>query len=108
MVPDDFSIGWALYLCAALVFMLVAVWATRRWTSLLFYPLNLGLLVFFVLPWTVSSTHENLAPAWVVMIFDGLVRDAEPLTRAGIPLLLAVVAAVLLGILLGWWRRGRA
>lgn len=108
MFSDEFVIGWVLYLCATLMFMLIVVWMMRRLPSLFFYPLVLGLLVFLVVPWTVSSTHEQLAPAWVIMIFDGLVRDAEPLTRAGTPLLAAVVVALLLGVLLGWWRRGRA
>ena len=112
MSANAYMGAWLIYLGGALLMVLLAWWLTRRWPPLINTPLLLMLLALLVMPWTVAPDVASQAPAWVVSLFDGLIRDEESFRRAGMPLLLVVCAAAVLGVVLGLarhrWRKRRS
>jgi hypothetical protein len=61
-----------------------------------------------LVPWTVEAGHGRLAPAWLVVIFEGVLRDGGTGWRAGAGLIVAVVIAISLVVLMWWRDRKRA
>ena len=88
--------------------VLIGVWG--------YWPRNLATLArnltrvlpvaWALTPWTVILDHELLAPAWLVSIFEGVLREQGSGWRAGIAVLLSTLLAVALVMVL-WWRERR-
>ena len=111
MSANAYMGAWLVYLGGALLMVLLGWWLTRRWAPLVNTPLVLMLAALLVMPWTVAPEVSSQAPAWVVSLFDGLIRDDENFRRAGIPLAMVVVGAAIVGVGLGLarrrWRKGQ-
>ena len=105
MSANAYMGAWLIYLGGALLMVLLAWWLTRRWPALVNTPLLFMLLALLVTPWAVAPEVSSQAPAWVVSLFDGLIRDEESFRRAGIPLVMAVFGAGAVGTALGLVRR---
>ncbi len=69
-------------------------------------PLRALAAALLLMPWPVSSSHDEWGPAWVVSLFDGLAQEDVSLWRAGGPLLAVLILA---GLLAGaeLWRQRR-
>ena len=102
MASSSYLIAWLWYLGATLV--LIAVW--WRWTRklpTLWRNVSRALpAAWALMPLTVALGHERLAPAWLVTVFEGFLRDEGDLRRGGLTLLLATVLALLM-VAASWW-----
>lgn len=107
MTENAYMTAWLLYLVGAVLMLLLCWWLGRRAPALLMTPLVVVLAVLLIMPWSVAPESASLAPAWVVALFDGLIREGESFRRAGIPLLSASLLALLPGVALGWYRHSR-
>lgn len=107
MSTSSYLVAWLWYLGAVLV--LVGVWWywTRKLPALARNLARALPAAWALMPWTVQLDHSRLAPAWLVAIFEGFLRDQGSGWRAGIAVLLATVLAVLLTVLVWWWERRR-
>lgn len=90
--------AWAVYLIAS--FGLIAclwyiTWPFYAWIK---HPLRTCSIVFLLMPWTVAADIQLLSPAWLTALFDGLLKEDVTFTRAGFPLLAALVLALLLSL----------
>lgn len=107
---DDpaYLFAWLAYLAAALILCGLLWWLCHRLPAMVSAPLVLVGAVLVLMPWTVTTGSASLAPAWVVALFDGLVQQQAPFSRAGIPLAVATVMALAAGLGLAcWWTRRR-
>ena len=106
MSSSSYLIAWSWYLGATL--LLVFVWWhwTRKLPMLWRNLLRALPAAWALMPWTVSADQSRLAPAWLVAIFEGFLRDGGNGWRAGVAVLLATLLAVLLAALV-WWRQTR-
>lgn len=106
MSTSSYLVAWLWYLGAVVV--LIGVW--WYWTRKLpTFTRNLTRVLpvaWALTPWTVTLDHERLAPAWLVAIFEGLLREQGSGWRAGIAVLLSTLLAVSVVALL-WWRERR-
>jgi hypothetical protein len=102
VASESYLIAWSWYLGATLV--LIAVWWywTRKLPTLWRNVLRALPAAWALMPLTVALDHERLAPAWLVMVFEGFLRDEGDLRRGGLTLLLATVLALLM-VAANWW-----
>ena len=106
MSAGSYLWAWVFYLLAALVLLLSCWRVSAGWNRWLRLPLR-GLLAALVLvPASVSPAHVELAPAWLVWLFDALMQEDVSGWRAARPLLLFAGLAVVVG-LAGAWREQR-
>lgn len=95
--------SWLLYALAGLV-LIVASWKCLFWLPL---TLKLGLifsqLVLLVMPARV--VEQDYAPAFIVLLLDGLMGVSDPTRQAEQILMLGggIIVAWVLAWLLGWW-----
>lgn len=106
MSGESYLIGWLIYLGAALVFLALTWLLTRKWPDRARLPVRMLLAALVLFPWRAGPEHPELAPAWMVALFDGLVQEDLSLWRAGGPLLAVALLAAALG-LAECWRAGR-
>lgn len=97
---QEYYWAWAFYLVGAGLCMLFAwvVSARFRWLWLKFLT-RAAVAAFLVTPWTTTEGEKYLTPAWVVSVFETLLDGPEAFWRAGMPLIVAVVAAMILAVL---------
>lgn len=108
MASSSYLIAWLWYLGATLV--LAAVW--WRWTRKL-PPLWRNLaralpMAWALMPLSVTLGHERLAPAWLVTVFEGVLREEGDVVRGSVALLIATLLAVLAVAGTWWLERRRA
>ncbi len=99
-VFDGFG-GWLLYLIAAAVtwFAWYQICARIVWTTLRDLLRVLALAALFA-PAAVPGYTDHLAPAWLVLLFEGvLATGGNPLPAA---IVLLVVIVVLMAIVAAW------
>ncbi len=109
MDESTYLFVWLAYGVAALILCGMLWWLCRRLPALVWVPLLLVAAVLMLMPWTVAADSASLAPAWVVALFDGLIRQEAPFTRAGIPLAVAAVLTLAAGLGAAyWWTRQRS
>jgi hypothetical protein len=103
---QSYFIAWLVYLTGLVGLLALGWYLTRRWPAWGRWPVRTTVAALLLMPWTVAPGHWELAPAWVVSLFDGLIQEEVDVWRAGGPLL----AVTLLGLALGlaqWWRLKR-
>jgi hypothetical protein len=99
--------GWAVYLVAGTICYLMFY----RFTGMIrFKTLANGLraimLALIFTPWYVAADQDLLAPAVLVILLDIITLGGTAFVRAFVPLLLAIVAALLITLAAGLLRRG--
>lgn len=106
MSEKGYLIAWLVYLlCSA--GLLVCFWyLTRPLYRWLRVSLRWLAPVFLLFPWTAYGDGSKLAPAWLTTLFDALLKQDASFTRAGLPLLGALVIALLLALL--WFKLRQA
>lgn len=93
---------WASYLAAGAVFYgifwRITRFAQAAWLS---YTLRAVAAALILTPWQTNSPEATLAPALMIVTLDSITSGTDAATRALIPLILAVILALLVaGILL--------
>lgn len=96
MTGDGYLYAWLIYLACSVGLLLCFWYITRRFYFWLKQPLRALLVVFLLVPWQADSGVSGLAPAWLTMLFDGLLKQDVAIGRAGLPLLLALLVASIL------------
>ncbi|WP_416885876.1 hypothetical protein [Marinospirillum sp.] len=99
--------SWLFYALAGLVLMMAS------WKFLFWLPLTLKLgmvlsqLVLLVVPAEVID--QAYAPAFIVLVLDGLMGVSDPTRQAEqfLMLGLGLVGAWVLAVLIGWWAKNR-
>lgn len=106
-MENGLAIAWGWYL-GSLALALLVLWRMGRVFSL---PLRLALvlipLVVFAVPWSVGPEHSELAPAWMVAVFDGLGVQELSFWRAGWVLIPALLLPLIPVWLVAHYRRKR-
>lgn len=104
MLPEEsYLIAWIIYLLSA-----GGLIATTRKLSLAFNSKDARRLmmvlvgIFILMPWYVSEGQTHLAPAFLVTLLDAITESPQQASRAGVPLLLGLIAGVLITALTGW------
>lgn len=105
MSAQSYLLAWLVYLAALTGFLVLGWYLSRRWPIWLRHPARALVAALLLLPWSVSRGADQWAPAWIVTIFDGLMQPEVPVARAGLPLLLALAAAVAVAIVEQCWRQ---
>lgn len=107
--PEEYMKAWLMYL-AGVVLMMACWWYLThffRWRELKHLS-RLIVAVILVMPWYTDAAGDYLAPAAIIALVDALTINAEAFWRAGTPLLLAIIAAVVLSLSWTIWRWRRA
>jgi len=100
-----YMLGWIAYLLGSAGVLFVLWYISRplvRWLKL---PLRAIAAALLLTPWSVSPDISQLAPAWVVSLFDGFAQNDISLWRAGGPLLAMVIVALLVACAEMWRQR---
>lgn len=104
MTEKGYLLAWGVYLLCSLG-LLGCFWYLTRPFGRLRLPLRALATVFLLLPWSAGVDVDTLAPAWLTLLFDAFLKQGASIWRAGLPLLAAMVAALLLT--LAWQRKRR-
>lgn len=104
MSTSSYLVAWVWYLGAVLVLVFVWWHWTRKLPSTVRNLIRVLPAALALMPWTVEQEHARIAPAWLVAVFEGFLRDGENGWRAGIAVLIAVIISVLL-VTVVWWRQ---
>jgi hypothetical protein len=99
--------GWAVYLVAGTICYLLFY----RFTGMIgFKPLANALraimLALIFTPWYIAADQDLMAPAVLVILLDIITLGGTAFVRAFVPLLLAIIGALLLALAAGLLRRG--
>lgn len=101
LTAENYQFAWTLYILAALV-GIVILWrllAKVRWLELkLYLCLSLGALL--LTPAAADPEQSFLAPAFLVCALETLFEGTESTARAGIPLLVSLLAMTLAFLIL--------
>ncbi|WP_317931559.1 hypothetical protein [Halioxenophilus sp. WMMB6] len=76
MTENEYFNAWMAYLAGSV--LLTAVWwrISRSWVSWLRYPSLLMVAVALVMPYNIEGGSLMMAPAWLIMMFEGVfLRD---------------------------------
>lgn len=103
--PEEYFKAWLMYL-GGVVLMMGCWWYLThfiRWREVR----QLARVIVGVLlcvPWYTDTTGGYMAPAFIIAIVDSLTIDSQAFWRAGTPLLIALIGAIVIS--LGWhlWR----
>lgn len=93
---------WLGYGLAALILWALIWLPLRRLRPLIAAPVLTVLAALMLIPWSVAADSAALAPAWIVALFDGLIQQDARFARAGVPLVVGLVLALVAGLLFGW------
>ena len=99
MSNQAYMIIWGVYLFAVAGFLLLTWHWLRKLVGRFSVLLVLPLFALLVTPANVEQGNAMRAPAFVVALFEQMQGIGEGWTRAGVPLLLAVVGALLIAII---------
>lgn len=109
---EEYLSAWGIYLLASLLF-LFGLWkllALFKWRELKFL-VGAPAAAFFLLPWSISEGSEFRSPAWVTAILEGFLQGGAAFWRAGGPLLIAALIALLVASILcatNWYIASRS
>lgn len=95
MSSYSYLVAWAWYLGAVIGLSLVWWRITRGLPEFWKHLVRALPVAWALVPWSVAPDQASLAPAWLVMIFEGVLRDGGNAWRAGKGLLLATLLALL-------------
>lgn len=101
MDSGDYTTAWLVYLVAGAVLSLLCWRVLRRYLPrALAYLLQCWLLAVLLTPWYVEEGSEIMAPAFIVFAMDSITIAPIAGVRALIPLIMAMVAALLIAVVL--------
>jgi len=97
MIGNEYITAWLWYVFGAAVFFAVFWYLTRKivWTELR-NLMRLVLAVILFVPWYTDDTEQYFSPAWLVSIAETLLDGSGAFWRAGTPLVITLVSAILL------------
>lgn len=106
LTAENYQFAWALYILSALVGIAIfwRLLERLRWPELKIY-LCLVLGVLWLTPVTADPEQSFLAPAFLVSTLETLFEGAQSTARAGIPLLVTLLAMTLMFLVLATARR---
>lgn len=108
MDPNDYTIAWVVYFCAATVLSVLCWRVFKRYLARwLAYLLQCWLLAILLTPWYVEPEGDVMAPAFIVFVMDTITIDAAAGIRALIPLIMAMLLMLIVAIALGIIHRVR-
>jgi len=100
--------AWAIYLLGCAGLSTAVWWATKHWArkdiSRLFV---LTTVVILVTPYTIDQNLSLLAPAWVMVIMEGISGAGYTAWRAGTPLIMVLLGALMCAMAYELWQRKR-
>lgn len=97
----DYVNGWLIYSIGAIVGLWCWWYLLSKLPISPLRPLLVGAMAgLLFMPWYSADNYHFMAPAWVVAASEGLFDGPEYFWRAGIPLIIAVVAMAVLGVVL--------
>jgi len=101
MEPGEYYSAWSVYLIAGIIFSVLSWKVLKRllWRELA-YLLQCLLLAIIFTPWYVLPEEEILAPAVIIFMLDLVTIDATTSIRALIPLVMAMLSAVIATVIL--------
>ncbi|MGM0634081.1 MAG: hypothetical protein ACQETO_13035 [Pseudomonadota bacterium] len=100
--------SWAIYLAAGTLCYVLFHRATRGIRPALMANLLRAIMIALIYtPWTVAPDQNLMAPAVMVIPLDMITMGADQFVRGMVPLLLAVILAVLGAIVVSVFNRGR-
>lgn len=103
--PEEYFKAWLMYL-GGVVLMMACWWYLThfvRWREVRqLARVIVGVLL--IVPWHTDPNGGYMAPAFIVAVVDALTLGADAFWRAGTPLLIVLIGAIILS--LGWhlWR----
>lgn len=105
MTANEYLWAWVFYVGAALAFYAVFWYWIRRslWTEAR-QLLRVLLLVVLAVPWYTDPQQSYLSPAWLISIADLLLDGPNAFWRAGMPLVLGLIAGLVLSTLYSTFR----
>ena len=104
--PEEYFKAWLMYL-GGVVLMMACWWYLThffRWRELR-QLCRVVVGVVLVVPWYTDVTGSYMAPAFIIATVDALTVGPEAFWRAGTPLLIALIVAVVLSLAWHRWRR---
>lgn len=95
----DYLYGWLIYLVGVAIVMgcgwVITARIPNKETR---HLLRLFAGVVLVMPWYAAEGLNYLAPAWIIAGFEGLIDGKGGFWRAGAPLLITLVLALIVSI----------
>ncbi|WP_345418365.1 hypothetical protein [Halioxenophilus aromaticivorans] len=88
--------AWIIYWVGSALLILVAWRIARGWVAWVKFPLLLILCALFFVPFNIHADAKEMAPAWLIMMFEGVFVPSIGFGRVGPTLGIASAAAVLL------------
>ena len=99
-MPTSYLLAWGVVVAAAILMQLALYFALRDWRAPLLKPLLAWwLLLVLVVPAEVPRHEENLAPAFLVFLFEALFQGEGRGGPAGRILLAASLVAILVALI---------
>lgn len=100
--------SWAIYLAAGTLCYVLFYRATRWIRPRLVANLLRGIMIALIYtPWTVATDQNLMAPAVIVIPLDMITQGPDAFVRAMVPLVLAVLLAILVATGISLFNRGR-
>ena len=99
MEQADYSLAWTFYIVTGLLFMVLVWWFSRRHLQrdLAFFIQGVFAALIFT-PWYVFPDQDYLAPALMVFMMDSITISAAEGVRGLIPLVMALLLAIIVTI----------
>lgn len=109
---EEYFWAWAFYLCGAFIFLSVLWFFSGKITRLEpKYLIRVVPAVFLLVPWYSEGDSGYLSPAWLISGIEGAFEGSEAFWRAGTPLIVALLSALICTFLIFvvvWIRRYRS
>lgn len=100
MTTTSYLIAWCIYLAATWGICRIGWKLSAGWNNALIVNLTRYLVVVLLLtPYFSDPTQNKLAPALLIILFEGVFGDTTIAAKAFVPLLLLMIAAILLAFL---------
>ncbi len=108
---EEYLWAWFFYLLGAGLFIGVVWYFTGKikWREPK-YVLRILVSVFLVVPWYTEAHEGYLSPAWIISVIEGVFEGPEAFWRAGTPLIVALILALILSSLVSillWYMQRR-
>ena len=96
LTEDNILNAWIVYWAGSALLVLVSWRITRSWVSWIRYPLLFILCALFFVPFNIQADAQAMAPAWLIMMFEGVFVPEVGFGRVGPTLGIAVGIALVL------------
>jgi len=93
MSESDYLNAWLAYWLGAVVLSVVWWRITRKWPQWLKYPTLLAVSAGLLVPFNVEPGSTLMAPAWLVMLYEGVFVPSSGFARAAPALVICMLVA---------------